>query len=437
MRIFFHDVLTEIPKTEPVVGSVKIDFANLHKRGGWAHVHKASDVTLSSFEVGRVGWTQEPGGKLRVYFDPKLFVQGLLQPLQKSLEAVLRKLPWDCTHDQEKAIPWIKERLTSGGKVFSVDLSDATNVFPWGLQHLVLEKIYRNIPIVRFMAAVVTGGYWTDPGGNKWFLTRGQAMGLAPSFALFAATHGLLVEGLLDEAWKGQFFILGDDIVILNDKLADRYLQLLEYLDVPVSPGKTFISNVLAEFAGRLVTKDGVFQPPKYKNWDGRSILDGVKNFPRWVELVPRRDQPLVEQVLSLPEPYGVGCNPLGIPFEDRMTPELQALLDREEQPLEREVSLTSKWQQWMRDYWSPMDPSFSYEIGTQLDLLDQRRREKFTFPTWKLPIQIMGEIEGQIGNPRIPVKTKVKVSRGLKPISFWRRVFGTLYGSPNSKANL
>jgi hypothetical protein len=424
---FFENVFQERRPDEPMIGSVRIDFANLGRdrrgRSAWAEIDRAVDFKKQSYSAGRVGFTQEPGGKLRVYFDPKLYFQGMLQPLQSSLNELLQRLPWDCTHFQSKAIGPIQERLRSGHKVYSFDLSDATNIFPWGLQHLVLEKLYGLSPIVRLLASLVDSGSWDGPGG-PWRFIRGQAMGLEPSFALFGLTHGLMVEGLLTQPWDEQFFVLGDDLVILDDEVALKYSALLENLDVPISKGKTFVSNNIAEFAGYLVTRDKSFIPPKYKSWDARNIVSMVKNCPEWVEIAPAKAKPVLRWVLSLPEPYGLGLNPKGVPYLQRMTIVTEELI-KEEPPLKREVSLTEKWLKFQQETWTPTSSTLSHKIEKSLRRLDQRRREKLTFPKWKIPTEVSEDIEGQVNNPRLPLKTKVKPPQKRKlPLTFWRRIY-------------
>lgn len=70
---------------------------------------------------------------------------------------------------------------------------------------------------------------------------------------MFAITHGLLVSYLADQvdSGHGAFKILGDDIVIRDDRLASRYQETLEDLGVPISKAKTMKSKTTFEFAKR------------------------------------------------------------------------------------------------------------------------------------------------------------------------------------------
>lgn len=82
----------------------------------------------------------------------------------------------------------------------------------------------------------------------------GQPMGAYSSFPVFALTHGLLLAylaELLDISGAPPFRILGDDVVIRHDVLADKYKRVLQSLDVPISVTKTMQSEHTFEFAKR------------------------------------------------------------------------------------------------------------------------------------------------------------------------------------------
>jgi len=78
-------------------------------------------------------------------------------------------------------------------------------------------------------------------------------MGAYSSFPVFALTHGLLVSYLASmlEVEEDRFRILGDDIVIRDDALAEKYKKFLKALDVPYSETKTMVSKSTFEFAKR------------------------------------------------------------------------------------------------------------------------------------------------------------------------------------------
>jgi hypothetical protein len=56
------------------------------------------------------------------------------------------------------------------------------------------------------------------------------------------------LEGIED---FNQYILLGDDIVIKNDKVAKRYIKVISSLGVEVSLNKTHVSKDTYEFAKR------------------------------------------------------------------------------------------------------------------------------------------------------------------------------------------
>lgn len=54
---------------------------------------------------------------------------------------------------------------------------------------------------------------------------------------------------------RGKYVLLGDDIVITDDQIAEKYLEVMETLDVPISKEKTHVSKTTCEFAKRWMHK--------------------------------------------------------------------------------------------------------------------------------------------------------------------------------------
>jgi hypothetical protein len=79
-------------------------------------------------------------------------------------------------------------------------------------------------------------------------------MGAYSSWAAFTITHHLVVHwaahlcGL--ENFK-KYIILGDDIVINHDRVARKYIKIMNNLGVDISLNKTHVSKNTYEFAKR------------------------------------------------------------------------------------------------------------------------------------------------------------------------------------------
>jgi len=101
-------------------------------------------------------------------------------------------------------------------------------------------------------------------------------MGTYSSWAVFTLTHHLVVhycahlEGIED---FDQYIILGDDIVIKNDNVANRYIKIISSLGVEVSLNKTHVSIDTYEFAKRWI------KPLTKKEITGVPLKGIINNF--------------------------------------------------------------------------------------------------------------------------------------------------------------
>lgn len=71
---------------------------------------------------------------------------------------------------------------------------------------------------------------------------------------MMALTHHVIVQIAALRSKKFNFkdyVILGDDLVIANNEVAQQYKDLISTLDMPFSPEKTHTSNDVYEFAKR------------------------------------------------------------------------------------------------------------------------------------------------------------------------------------------
>lgn len=69
-----------------------------------------------------------------------------------------------------------------------------------------------------------------------------------------ALTHHVIVQvAALRSGIYGfkSYAILGDDVVIADDRVAEEYRKLLDTLDMPISESKTHVSKDTYEFAKR------------------------------------------------------------------------------------------------------------------------------------------------------------------------------------------
>jgi len=269
--------------------------------------------------VGRIGLIQEPGYKLRAVANPGRVFQHVLKPLGEAIYNFLPSVPWDCTHDQTKAFPALQLHLSRGNMVHSIDLTGATDYFPLSLQEHLLKKMTNEATVNLF--GDLSRGTWEFPklGDVQWL--RGQPLGLYPSFGAFALAHGMLLLGLLNRPWNDDFFVLGDDVVILNDQLASDYLAFMAVIGCPISHSKSLHSRVMCEFGGKIISSTRVIPQLKWRKVSDDSFLDLARLIGhRSLYLFQPRQRAVIEALAEVPDFMGgLGWNPTGKPIGDRL----------------------------------------------------------------------------------------------------------------------
>nr|USC27721.1 MAG: RNA dependent RNA polymerase [Mitoviridae sp. gcode 1] len=244
--------------------------------------------------TGRLGFKQEPAGKVRVFAMVDPWSQWLLRPLHKAIFGMLQQVPFDATFDQLGKVTWFTNQVTTRKikKIYSYDLTAATDRLPillqvtilsvflplsvaqaWGRflteRWYVLPKPVWNPRAMRLWSLVVKPGTpfcrFRYPGAerraNEVQAVRyavGQPMGALSSWAMLALTHHCIV---WMAAIRGRvptsdvlYLVLGDDIVIANSTVARCYLEILSELGCPVNLTKSIVShNGSFEFAKRFI----------------------------------------------------------------------------------------------------------------------------------------------------------------------------------------
>lgn len=280
------------------------------EKGTWYFPYESRDpVPLDQIPYGGrvVPLTKDGGWKVRWIASPYRIHQLALKPFGECLYRLLDQLPWDCTSNQHRAFPYIQEHLRKGHPCFSVDLTSATDYFPLSVQLTVLRSLSSNQDwqMAVDLFSDLSRAKWFSPIGEiQW--KKGQPMGLFPSFASFALSHGIVLSLLSTK--PSSFFVLGDDVVILDPILYERYLKVLCMLECPHDPHKTLVSSEVAEFAGKVITASSVFPQYKWREVSDDSFLDQMRNFgQRFSQQLRPRQLRVYNRVARLYPP--IGCN--------------------------------------------------------------------------------------------------------------------------------
>lgn len=229
---------------------------------------------------GHIGFIQEAGAKARVVAVPSALLQWGFEPLHVWLDALLQCIPTSDVHDQTEGAFFIERSQGSGETLFCFDLSSATDRFPRSLQTALL----RDLKLEAYADALeeVCGEAFraeTPFGDEAWKYECGQPMGLYGSFPLFSLCHLSFLEGICafwgSRSSRETIRLVGDDVIIADPAVAEKYRLLMESMGVEISESKTVQSKTVAEFAGfvgyRTNRASAVFRP--YKHGDRKSVV--------------------------------------------------------------------------------------------------------------------------------------------------------------------
>lgn len=239
------------PKLGKVIDSLKAPIAGtpFSVVDVWSKLYPAKTKSLR-----RISYFSDKEGKTRVIAILDYWSQTCLRPMHDVLNNILRRIPQDCTFNQNRFL----ECLPPKGPYYSIDLSNATDRMPIALQLKVVREVIGKTRADAW-AHILTGYEYTLSGMARVAkYACGQPMGAYSSWCAMALTHHYLVRMAAVRAGIPHFrdyALLGDDLVIANAAVATEYRALLLTLDMPVSEAKTHVSDDTYEFAKRWVHK--------------------------------------------------------------------------------------------------------------------------------------------------------------------------------------
>jgi len=248
----------------------------------WSHLFYKQDLIISIMNIMKEGFKdlfhtpfiknmelsygkdRWPNGKLSIVKDPECkrrviamvdyHSQLALKPIHDDLLNLLKRLPCDRTFTQDPKHNW----ANSNEYFYSLDLSSATDRFPIDLQKRLLTEIYQDSNFSESWSTLLINRDYRHPDGKTDLrYAVGQPMGAYSSWAAFTLTHHLLMAWCAYKAHKtmsfNQYIILGDDVVIKDNKVASIYRGQMMRLGVEVSLPKTHVSKTTYEFAKRWI----------------------------------------------------------------------------------------------------------------------------------------------------------------------------------------
>jgi hypothetical protein len=227
--------------------------------------------------IGQLSLKEEAAGKVRVFAMVDIWTQSVLKPLHTWLFDLFKSLPNDGTHNQDAAFIRAQEKAVRYNQAYCYDLSAATDRLPIKLQVSILDSLFSHIkPEVQYVgmtygtawARLLTDREYILPqdkvyntsGPMSLRYAVGQPMGALSSWAMLNLCHHMLLQMINytihhKVVWYDNYEVLGDDIVIFDKEVADRYKEIMEVkLGVKCNEAKSLIApnRAVIEFAKRV-----------------------------------------------------------------------------------------------------------------------------------------------------------------------------------------
>lgn len=266
------------------VPQVTFDFLDSYREGGKDLLGYMPESVLGneyalelnrphSRVVGRVFVLQEPQLKARIAGNPNRITQVTLDPLKTVYMTAVKALPSDCTFRQESGVHWVQAKLRQGIELAGSDLTSASDLLDVRGCLYLIDSVFGFSQIIGYKDfedyfLEVSRSEWFCPALNsnvKW--EQGDVLGTGPSFgvltlanncaAMLAWIHTYIpdvhhpkqqIPYLFDS-----FRVIGDDI-IMRSEMQPQYEEIIRSLGGEINHSKTLTSNLVAEFAGRIIT---------------------------------------------------------------------------------------------------------------------------------------------------------------------------------------
>jgi len=226
----------------------------------------------SAAKSGRLSFKDEPAGKVRVFAIVDYWTQCALRPLHDLVMDILREIPQDGTFDQNAPVKRLLKTIPKGMSLWSLDLSAATDRCPLQLQKVVVAMMFGKDYADAWGALLVGRPYSVPQQKKPVKYGRGQPMGAYSSWAVFSLTHHVILQFSAwlagKQGWYPHYALLGDDIVIGDDKVARKYKLVCKWLGMEIGIAKSLASSEkTCEFAKRLYLRGQDVSGFPWKLW--------------------------------------------------------------------------------------------------------------------------------------------------------------------------
>jgi len=261
----------------------------------------------------------DPEGKVRIVACFDYWSQNALFSLHENIYSLLERLETDCTFDQSSFC----SHIPSHGPFHSLDLKACTDRFPALLQKELVSHLLKSSEKAEAWYRILCSHEFYVPWEDRFIkYETGQPMGAYSSFAVMALCHHTIVQwAALKAGFKSTFtdyWILGDDLVILNDSVALHYREIISSIGMEIAEEKSLVSKDTFEFAKRLF-HNGI----EVSHWPVEALSkSSKKHYVLAAELIPLLNRGYLSSNLT----EGLGfCYPLVLWYRSKLPSASQA----------------------------------------------------------------------------------------------------------------
>lgn len=294
---------------------------------GDSNYHLLGKIDEDSYPAGMINFIPEPGKKQRVVAQPIMALNSMVAPAGQLLKRINSSWKIQGVDSHANCCVEIHRRMDTTTVFHSIDMKSFTDYLPWeGCQRWVISEL-RKLGYLslydQWALNLIQGSSWVfppepDSQADYVYSVRyaGTPMGVDYSFPLASLTNGLIASLAYYQA-KGRlpdnldalpFRVIGDDIVIWDDRTAALYRHIMNSLGVIVSDEKCITSPFLVEFCSKMITPYGVFEMKKVKS-PSSNYLDNCHFFEFYGPAIKEFNSDTLEQqyeyYIRSAEPFG------------------------------------------------------------------------------------------------------------------------------------
>lgn len=322
---------------------------------------------------GRLSTKEEAAGKVRVFALVDYWTQCALRPLHDYILEILKEIPQDGTFDQYAPVERLLKRIPMDQVVYSFDLKSATDRLSVTVQEKLLANMFTEGLAWSWRKLLVDRNYRIPRGSEGLFGEKavrysvGQPMGAYSSWAMLALTHHMLIQWAASlvgiKGWFADYAVLGDDVIIANDKVANRYRTICRWIGLEIGLAKSLISSQkCSEFAKRYTIRGEIVRVTPWKLFGAASgNLNSLLTMMQWLKSTPGPKLNLPNALLA----FGVGmkgANRVGHAKWGSLSRRLQVLVVLITHPSANTWFSASNWIEWL----TSDGPSFKRKMSDE-----------------------------------------------------------------------